>query len=151
MHSEASASMGTMSLSSLFPKSVCSCRPFAAAAAPLELGLLPALCSSSPGAYCGWVRGCNHALSLQAQEVEDERLLDFQRLRAYHYQRFRLKTLHAIAEGVTTRLAGRQEMPAPNLGYRSGAYHKLTWVPFQISRASQPVPSQDAGKAGLWA
>ena len=48
--------------------------------------------------------GCwegDHALLLQAQEVEDERLLDFQRLRAYHYQRFRLKTLHAIAEGVT--------------------------------------------------
>ena len=36
--------------------------------------------------------GCgegNHALSLQAQEVEDELQLDFQRLRAYHYQRFR--------------------------------------------------------------
>ena len=91
--------------------------------------------------------GCgegDHALSLQAQEVEDERLLDFQRLRAYHYQRFRLKTLHAIAEGVTTRLAGRQEMPAPNLGYRSVAYHEPTWVPFQFSRASQPVPSQEA-------
>ena len=70
--------------------------------------------------------GCregDHALSLQVQEVEDELQLDFQRLRAYHYQRFRLKTLHAIAEGVTTRLAGRQEMPAPNLGFRSGAYH----------------------------
>ena len=70
------------------------------------------------------------------QEVEDERLLDFQLLRAYHYQRFRLKTLHAIAEGVTTWLAGRQEMPAPNLEFRSGAYHELTWVPFQVSWAS---------------
>ena len=87
--------------------------------------------------------GCregDHALSLQAQEVEDKRQLDFQLLCAYHYQRFRLKTLHAIAEGVTTRLAGRQEMPAPNLGFRSGAYHAPTWVPFQISRASQPLP-----------
>ena len=49
--------------------------------------------------------GCwegDHALLLQAQEVEDERLLDFQLLRAYHYQCFRLKTLHAIAEGVMT-------------------------------------------------
>ena len=64
-------------------------------------------------------------------------------IRAYHYQRFRLKTLHAIAEGVTTRLAGRQEMPAPNLGYRSGAYHAPTWVPFQVSRAAQALPSQD--------
>ena len=91
--------------------------------------------------------GCwegDHALSLQAQEVEDELLLDFQRLRAYHYQRFRLKTLHAIAEGVTTRLAGRQEMLAPNLGYRSGAYHDPTGVPSQVSRASQHLPSQDA-------
>ena len=55
--------------------------------------------------------GCregDHALSLQAQEVEEERQLDFQWLRAYHYQRFRLKTPHAIAEGVTTWLAGRQ-------------------------------------------
>ena len=55
----------------------------------------------------------------------------------------RLKTLHAIAEGVTTRLAGRQEMPVPNLGFRSGAYHEPTWVPFQVSRASQHLPSQD--------
>ena len=85
-----------------------------------------------------------HALSLQEQEVEEEHQLDFQRLRAYHYQRFRLKTLHAIAEGVTTRLAGRQEMPAPNLGFRSGAYHEPTWVPLQVSRASEPLPSQDA-------
>ena len=53
------------------------------------------------------VVGCgegNHALLLQAQEVEDELLLDFQRLRTYHYQRFWLKTLHAIVEGVTTLL-----------------------------------------------
>ena len=64
-------------------------------------------------------------------------------LRAYHYQRFRLKTLHAIAEGVTTRLAGRQEMLAPQC-YRSGAYHKPTLVPFQVSRSSQPLPSQDS-------
>ena len=78
------------------------------------------------------------------QEVEDERLLDFQLLRAYHYQRFWLKALHAIAEGVTTWLAGRQEMLVPNLGYRSVAYHEPTWVPFQVSRASQPVPSQYA-------
>ena len=76
--------------------------------------------------------------------MEDEWQLDFQLLCTYHYQRFQLKTLHAIVEGVTTRLAGRQEMQAPNLGYRSGAYHKPTWVPFQVSRASQPVPSQDA-------
>ena len=79
------------------------------------------------------LRGCgegDHALSLQAQEVEDERLLDFQLLCAYHYQLFRLKTLHAIAEGVITQLAGRQEMQAPNLGYRSVAYHEPTWVPF---------------------
>ena len=72
------------------------------------------------------VVGCregNHALS---QEVEDELLLDFQRLRAYHYQRFLLKTLHAFAEGVTTWLAGQQEMQVPNLGYRSGAYHAPT-------------------------
>ena len=83
--------------------------------------------------------GCregNHALSLQAQEVEEELQLDFQRLRAYHYQHFRLKTLHAIAEGVTMLLAGRQEMLAPNLGDRSGAYHAPTWVPFQVSRAA---------------
>ena len=90
---------------------------------------------------CARIRvGCregNHALSLQEQEVEEERQLDFQRLRAYHYQRVWLKTLHAIAEGVTTRLAGRQEMPAPNLGYRSGAYQAPTWVPFQVSRAAQ--------------
>ena len=66
---------------------------------------------------------------------------------SYHYQRFWLKTLHAIAEGVTTLLAGRQEMLVPNLGYRSGAYHKPTWVPFQVSRASQP----GCGRAGLWA
>ena len=59
-------------------------------------------------------------------------------------QRFQLKTLHAIAEGVTTRLAGRQEMPAPNLGYRSGAYHAPTWVPFQVLRAAQALPFQDA-------
>ena len=71
-----------------------------------------------------------HTLSLQAQEVEDELQLDFPRLRAYHYQRFWLKTLHAIAEGMTTRLTGRQEMPAPNLGFRSRAYHVPTWVPF---------------------
>ena len=93
------------------------------------------------------VVGCregNHTLSLQAQEVEDERLLDFQLLRAYHYQLFRLKTIHAIAEGVTTWLAGRQEMPAPNLGYRSVAYHEPMWVPFQVSQASQPLSSQDA-------
>ena len=32
-------------------------------------------------------RESDHALSLQAQEVEEERQLDFQRLRAYHYQR----------------------------------------------------------------
>ena len=44
---------------------------------------------------------------------------------------------------MTTRLAGRQEMPAPSLGFRSGAYHEPTWVPFQVSRASQPLPSQD--------
>ena len=81
--------------------------------------------------------GCregDHALSLQAQEVEDELQLD--ELRAYHYQRFQLKTLHAIAEGVTTRLAGRQEMPEPNLGFRSGAYHEPMSVPFQVSWAS---------------
>ena len=72
----------------------------------------------------------DHALLLQAQEVVDERLLDFQRLRAYHYRRFRLKTLHAIVEGVTTLFAGRQEMLVPNLGYRSGAYHEPKWVPF---------------------
>ena len=91
--------------------------------------------------------GCgegDHALSFQAQEVEEERQMDFQRLRAYHYRRFWLKTLHAIAEGVTTRLAGRQKMPAPNLGYRSGAHHAPTWVPFQVSRAAQALPSQDA-------
>ena len=82
--------------------------------------------------------------SLQAQEVEEELQLDFKWLSAYHYQRFRLKTLHAIAEGVTTRLAGRQEMPAPNLGYRSGAYHAPTWVPFQVLRVAQALPSQDA-------
>ena len=77
--------------------------------------------------------GCeegNHALSLQEQEVEDKLLLYFQRLHTYHYQHFWLKTLHAIAEGVTTWLAGSQEMPVPNLGYRSGAYHEPTWVPF---------------------
>ena len=45
---------------------------------------------------------------------------------------------------MTTRLTGRQGMPAPNLGCRSGAYHEPTWVPFQVSRASQPLPSQDA-------
>ena len=53
--------------------------------------------------------GCRegkHILLLQKQEVEEEHQLDFQWLRAYHYQRFRLKTLHAIAEGVTMRLAG---------------------------------------------
>ena len=35
-------------------------------------------------------------------------------------------------------------MPVPNLGYRSGAYHTPTWVPFQVSRAAQALPSQDA-------
>ena len=40
--------------------------------------------------------------------MDEERQLDFQRLCAYHYQRCWLKTLHAIADGVTTRLAGRQ-------------------------------------------
>ena len=53
--------------------------------------------------------GCregNHTLLLQAQEVEEERQLDFQLLCAYHYQRFQLKTLHAIAEGVTVLLTG---------------------------------------------
>ena len=71
----------------------------------------------------GWVRmlhecadwcariavGCregNHALSLQAQEAEEELQLDFQLLLAYHYQRFCVETLHSIAEGVTTQLAG---------------------------------------------
>ena len=91
--------------------------------------------------------GCregDHALLLQVQEVEDERQLDFQLLRAYHYQHFLLKTLHAIVEGVTTRLAGCQEMQELNLGFRSGAYHKPTWVPFQVLQASQPLPSQDA-------
>ena len=75
-----------------------------------------------------WV-GCregNHALSLQAQEVQEELQLDFQLLRTYHYQRFRLKTLHAIVKGVTTQLAGRQEMQEPNLGYRSRAYQAPT-------------------------
>ena len=88
-------------------------------------------------------REVDHTFSLQEQEVEEELQLDFQRLRAYHYQRFQLKTLHAIAEGVTTRLVGQQEMLAPNLGYRSGAYHTPTWVPFQVSRAAQALPSQD--------
>ena len=45
---------------------------------------------------------------------------------------------------MTTRLAGRQEMPEPNLGYRSGAYHEPMLVPFQVSRASKPLPSQVA-------
>ena len=91
--------------------------------------------------------GCregNHFLLLQAQEVEEELQLDFQGLCTYHYQSFWLKTLHAIVEGVTTLLAGQQEMPAPNLGYRSGAYNAPTWVPFQVSRAAQALPSQDA-------
>ena len=92
-------------------------------------------------AYWGWVY---HALSLQAQEVEEEQQLDFQLLCAYHYQRFRLKTFHAIAEGVTTRLAGRQEMQVPNLGYRYGACQVPTWLPFQVLRAAQALPSQDA-------
>ena len=55
-----------------------------------------------------------------------------------------MKTLHAIVEGVTTWLAGRQEMLLSNLGVRSGTYHEPTWVPFQVSRASEPLPSQDA-------
>ena len=86
----------------------------------------------------------DHALLLQAQEVDNERLLDFQLLLAYHYQRFLLKTLHAIVEGVTSQLAGRQEMLEPSLGYRSGAYHEPMWFPLQVSQASQPLPSQDA-------
>ena len=68
-------------------------------------------------------RRYQHYVSCFMQEVEDKLLLDFQWLRAYQYQHFQLKTLHAIAEGVTTLLTGHQEMPAPNLGYRSGAYH----------------------------
>ena len=32
---------------------------------------------------------------------EEERQLDFQWLRAHHYQRFLLKTLHTIVEGLT--------------------------------------------------
>ena len=90
--------------------------------------------------------GCgegNHTLLFQAQEVEDKQLLDFQRLHAYHYKCLQLKTLHTIAEGVTTLLTGCQEMLTPNLGYRSGAYHEPTWVPFQVSQESQPLPSQD--------
>ena len=35
-------------------------------------------------------------------------------------------------------------MPAPNLGYSSRAYHAPTWVPFQVLRAAQALPSQDA-------
>ena len=97
--------------------------------------------------WCARIRvGCregDHALSLQVQEVKEELQLDFQLLSAYHYQCFWLKTLHAIVEGVTTLLAGQQEMPAPNLGYRSGAYNAPTWVPFQVSRAAQALPSQD--------
>ena len=68
--------------------------------------------------------GCregNHTLSLQEQEVEEELQLDFQRMSTYYYQRFWLKTLHAIAEEETTWLAGSQEMLVPNQGYRSGA------------------------------
>ena len=45
---------------------------------------------------------------------------------------------------MTTLLAGCQEMPEPNLGYRSGAYQAQLWVPFQVSRAAQALPSQDA-------
>ena len=45
---------------------------------------------------------------------------------------------------MTTLLTGRQEMPVPDLGYRSGAYQAPTWVPFQVSRAAQALPSQDA-------
>ena len=96
--------------------------------------------------------GCregDHALSIQAQEVEEQQQLDFQRLRAYHCQRFQLKTLQAVAEGVTTRLAGCQEMPAPNLGYRFGANQVPTWVPFQVSRAAQAFAFSGCGRAGL--
>ena len=53
--------------------------------------------------------GCregNRTLLLQEQKVEEELQLDFQWLRAFHYQRFPLKTLHTIVEGVTTQLAG---------------------------------------------
>ena len=104
--------------------------------------------------YCSWVQGrqsCplegNHALSLQAQEVEDERLLDFQLLRAYHYQSFQLKTLHAIAEGVTTRLAGRQEMPAPNLC----GLPRTNVGPLSGFAGIPTCALSGCGRAGLWA
>ena len=75
--------------------------------------------------------------------MDEKRQLDFQqRLRAFQYQRFRLKILHAIAEGLTTRLAGRQEFPAPRRDYKS-AYVPPAWVPFQVSRPPLSPPSQD--------
>ena len=89
----------------------------------------------------------DHTLSLQAQEVEEERELDFQRLRAYHYQRFRLKNLHAIVEGVTTRLAGRQEIPVPNLGGLSSA----NVGPFSGFKGFPGFALSGCGRAGLWA
>lgn len=81
-------------------------------------------------------------LSLQAQEVDEECQLDFQRLRAYHFQRFRLKILHAIAEGVNRRLSGRQELPRQGLQVGPRA---AVWAPFQVSLPplSESPPSQD--------
>ena len=95
-------------------------------------------------AYWGWVQGGQSSSLSSGTRSGGGAAAGFPAAVPFHYQRFQLKTLYTIVEGVTTRLAGCQEMLAPNLGYRSGAYQAPTWVPFQVLRAAQDLPSQDA-------